>query len=95
MPASLAEVDSAIARMSRSGPLGTALASRQASFCHEGASGINVRRSLKRRLADAGHPETLRPHSCRVAVATDLLDQKVPLEDVQQLLGNADARSTD
>ena len=34
------------------------------------------------------------PHSFRVTVATDLLEQSVPLEDVQYLLGNSDARTT-
>ena len=57
-------------------------------------SGRDITRMLKRRLEDAGLPPTLSPHSFRVAVATDLLDQRVPLEDVQQLLGHADARTT-
>lgn len=57
-------------------------------------SGRDITRMLKRRLGDAGLPPTLSPHSFRVAVATDLLDQRVPLEDVQQLLGHADARTT-
>ena len=51
-------------------------------------------RMLKRRLSDAGLPQGLRPHSFRVAAATDLLDQGVPLEDVQYLLGHSDARTT-
>lgn len=38
---------------------------------------------LKRRLEDAGLPPTLSPHSFRVAVAADLLDQRVPLDDGQ------------
>jgi site-specific recombinase XerD len=57
-------------------------------------SGRDITRMLKRRLEDAGLPPTLCPHSFRVAVATDLLDQQVPLEDVQHLLGHADARTT-
>jgi site-specific recombinase XerD len=57
-------------------------------------SGIDITRMVKRRLVDAGLPVSLCPHSFRVAVATDLLDQKVPLEDVQHLLGHADARTT-
>lgn len=39
-------------------------------------------------------PETLSPHSFRVATATDLLDQGVPLDDVQYLLGHSDPRTT-
>jgi integrase/recombinase XerD len=49
---------------------------------------------LKRRLKHAGLPQLYSPHSFRVTVATDLLGQDVPLEDVQQLLGHADPRTT-
>ena len=48
-----------------------------------------VREQLKRRLRVAGLPERLRPHSFRVLVVTDLLAQRVPLEDVQYLVGTA------
>jgi integrase/recombinase XerD len=34
------------------------------------------------------------PHSFRVATVTDLLEQNVPLEDVQYLAGHADPRTT-
>jgi integrase/recombinase XerD len=51
-------------------------------------------RMVKRRMKDAGLPERLSPHSFRVATATDLLGQNVPLEDVQHLLGHADPRTT-
>ena len=49
---------------------------------------------VKRRLQDAGLPGQISPHSFRVAVATDLLTQDVPLEQVQYLLGHADSRTT-
>ena len=49
---------------------------------------------VKRRLEDAHLPERFSPHSFRVTTATDLLDQDVPLETVQQLLGHADPRTT-
>ena len=39
------------------------------------------------RLEDAGLPHLFSPHSFRVAVVTDLLNQNVPLEDVQYLAG--------
>ncbi len=42
-----------------------------------------MRQMLKRRLADAGLPHLFSPHSFRVTVVTDLLNQNVPLEDVQ------------
>jgi site-specific recombinase XerD len=54
----------------------------------------DICRMLKRRLKKAGLPERISPHSFRVAVATDLLKQNVPLEQVQYLLGHADARTT-
>lgn len=49
---------------------------------------------VKRRLADAGLPLRLSPHSFRVTVITDLLTQGVPLEDVQYLAGHAEPRTT-
>jgi integrase len=49
---------------------------------------------MKRRLADASLPSRLSPHLFRVAVITDLLEQGVPLEDVQHLAGHADPRTT-
>ena len=48
-----------------------------------------VRQMLKRRLEDAGLPELFSPHSFRVTVVTDLLNQNVPLEDVQVLAGHS------
>jgi len=51
-------------------------------------------RMVKRRMRDAGLPSRLCPHSFRVATITDLLDQGVPLEDVQYLAGHADPRTT-
>ena len=49
---------------------------------------------VKRRLKDAGLPSRPSPHSFRARTATDLLAAGVPLEDVQQLLGHADPRTT-
>ncbi len=51
-------------------------------------------RMLKRRMADIGLPGELSPHSFRVGAITDLLSQGVPLEDVQNLAGHADPRTT-
>ena len=45
-------------------------------------------------LKDAGLPSRLSPHSFGVATITDLLEQGVPLEEVQQLVGHADPRTT-
>jgi integrase/recombinase XerD len=49
---------------------------------------------LKRRLKDAGLPGRLSPHSFRVTTITDLLEQGVPLEDVQRLADHSDPRTT-
>ena len=57
-------------------------------------SGVDVCRMVKRRLKDAGLPARLSPHSFRVTTITDLLEQGVPLEDVQRLAGHADPRTT-
>ncbi len=51
-------------------------------------------RMVKRRMKDARLPSRLSPHSFRVGTITDLLEQGVPLEDVQQLVGHADPRTT-
>ena len=57
-------------------------------------TGHDVCRMVKRRIKQAGLPERLSPHSFRVATATDLLDQGVPLDEVQYLLGHSDPRTT-
>jgi site-specific recombinase XerD len=55
---------------------------------------VDVCRMVKRRLRDAGLSGVLSPHSFRVTTITDLLEQGVPLEDVQRLAGHADPRTT-
>src|SRR5262249_111616 len=49
---------------------------------------------VKRRLRQAGLPRQISPHSFRVKTITDLLSQGVPMEDVQNLAGHADPRTT-
>jgi site-specific recombinase XerD len=49
---------------------------------------------VKRRLKDAGLPTRLSPHSFRVTAITSLLEQGVPMEDVQYLAGHAEPRTT-
>ncbi len=50
---------------------------------------------IKRRCLEAGLPaEKLTGHSIRAMAATDLLEQDIPLADVQYLLGHADPRTT-
>ncbi len=57
-------------------------------------TGVDLCRMVKRRLRDAGLPTHLSPHSFRVFTVTDLLNQGVPLDDVQYLAGHSDARTT-
>ena len=57
-------------------------------------TGIDICRMMKRRLKDAGLPGHFSPHSFRVTTVTDLLEQNVPLEDVQYLAGHSDPRTT-
>lgn len=54
----------------------------------------DMARMVKRRMRDASLPSRLSPHSFRVTTITDLLNQGVPLEDVQNLAGHADPRTT-
>lgn len=57
-------------------------------------SADDMARMVKRRLRHAGLSARLSPHSFRVTTITDLLEQGVPLEDVQYLAGHADPRTT-
>jgi site-specific recombinase XerD len=54
----------------------------------------DIYRMMKRRLKAANLPLHLVPHSIRACVVTDLLNQGLPLEDVQILVGHADPRTT-
>lgn len=54
----------------------------------------DIGRMVKRRMGACGLPKRLSPHSFRVTTITDLLEQGVPLEDVQNLAGHADPRTT-
>lgn len=55
----------------------------------------DVLRMVKRRFKNAGLPaHRLTCHSFRATTITDLLDQGVPLEDVQYLAGHSDPRTT-
>ncbi len=53
-----------------------------------------VRAMLKTRLAAAGLPTHLTPHSFRVMVVTALLSQNVPVEEVQHLVGHSHPSTT-
>ena len=49
---------------------------------------------LVKRIEDAGLPSRLSPHSFRAMAITSLLEQGVPMEDMQYLAGHAELRTT-
>ncbi len=75
-------------------PFFRAVLGRTGTLAAQAIRNIDVCRMVKRRLRDAGLPSQFSPHSFRVATATDLLLNGIPLEDVQYLLGHADPRTT-
>src|SRR4051794_31971835 len=65
---------------------------RRRELTGRGLDGNDLLRIVKRRLAGAGLPPgSFCCHSFRATTATNLLKQRVPREQVQQLLGHADA----
>ena len=75
-------------------PLFPSAIGRTKQLSAQPATAGDLGRMVKRRMKDAGLPERLSPHSFRVTTITDLLNQGVPLEDVQHLAGHSDARTT-
>ena len=67
---------------------------RTGRLTESGMNVVDMCRLMKRRLRDAGLSSHLSPHSFRVTTITDLLEQGVPLEDVQRLAGHSDPRTT-
>ena len=57
-------------------------------------TGNDIYKMIRRRAARAGIRAGISPHSFRVAIATDLHDQGVPTDEIQQLLGHSDVRTT-
>ena len=76
------------------GPLFRTANRRTRTLTRNAMTGIDICRMMKRRLKAAGLPGHFSPHSFRVTTVTDLLEQNVPLEDVQYLAGHSDPRTT-
>ena len=76
------------------GPLFRTANRKTGTLTGNAMTGIDICRMMKRRLKAAGLPGHFSPHSFRVTTVTDLLEQNVPLEDVQYLAGHADPRTT-
>jgi integrase/recombinase XerD len=75
-------------------PLFRAARGRTKQLGHRPLQAKDIHRMVKRRLKDAKLPSVLSCHSFRATCATDLLKQGIPLDDVQELLGHADPRTT-
>lgn len=76
------------------GPLFRTANRKSKTLTRNPMTGIDICRMMKRHLKSAGLPGHFSPHSFRVTTVTDLLEQNVPLEDVQYLAGHADPRTT-
>ncbi|MCB9858807.1 MAG: tyrosine-type recombinase/integrase [Phycisphaerales bacterium] len=76
-------------------PLFRTAVGRTNQLSDKGMTENDILRMVKRRFRKTGLPaEHLTCHSFRATTITDLLDQGVPLEDVQYLAGHADPRTT-
>lgn len=75
-------------------PLFRTAVRRTGRLTNRSMSADDMARMVKRRLRAARLSPRLSPHSFRVMTITDLLEQGVPLEDVQYLAGHADPRTT-
>jgi integrase/recombinase XerD len=75
-------------------PLFRAAAGKRKVLTSSAYRAHSMRQMMKRRLDDAGLPDLFSPHSFRVTVVTDLLNQNVPLEEVQYLAGHSSPTTT-
>lgn len=75
-------------------PLFRSALPRQKKLTQTAMTENDMHRMFKRRIRAAGLSEHLSPHSFRVTTITELLKQGVALEDVQNLAGHADPRTT-
>lgn len=79
----------------KNGPLFRPLhANSRSRFGRRFLTPYTIRAMLKRRLRDAALPSIITPHSFRAMVVTDLLQQGVPMEDVQYLVGHSHPSTT-
>ena len=91
----LAYVEAAgIAGEAKDSPLFRASNGRSRTLADKPLGTERICELVKRRLKDAGLPSRLSPHSFRVTAITSLLEQGVPMEDVQYLAGHAEPRTT-
>ncbi len=75
-------------------PLFRTTVRRTKTLTDRGIASGDIARMVKRRCRRIHLQPQFSPHSFRVTTITDLLEQGVALEDVQQLAGHADPRTT-
>ncbi len=90
----LAEARIDLSQADKKAPLFRTLPRREKQFTGKSVTRIVLSKMLKKRFKEAGLSDRLSGHSFRVTTITDLLEQDVPLEDVQRLAGHADPRTT-
>jgi integrase len=83
-----------VARQNGKTPLFRAADGKRRKLTEAGYKAHSMRQMLERRLVGADLPHLFSPHSFRVTAVTDLLNQNVPLEDVQYLTGHSNSRTT-
>lgn len=80
--------------MDKNSPLFRTMQGRTGKFTESVMTGDDILAMFKRRLRAAKLSEGFSCHSCRKATATNLLEQRVELADVQHFLGHADPITT-
>lgn len=78
----------------KAAPLFRTTVRRTKELTHRAMTPNDMARMVRRRLKQVGLSGRFSPHSFRVTTITDLLNQGVPLEEVQYLAGHADPRTT-
>jgi integrase/recombinase XerD len=84
----------AIAGEAKDAPLFRASNGRKRALAAKPLGTERICESVKRQLKDVGLPSQLSPHSFQVTTITALLEQRVPIADVQYLAGHAEPRTT-
>lgn len=87
-------IEANILEQAQASPVFRTFVRRTGVITENGMTAGDMGRMVKRRIRAAGLSARLSPHSFRVTTITDLLSQGVPLEDVQNLAGHADPRTT-
>lgn len=75
-------------------PLFRTAVGKTKALTNKAMTGKDIHYMSKRRFQDSGLPARFTTHSFRATTATDLLEQGIPLDDVQNFLGHKDPRTT-